>query len=313
MTRPAYTYQASTALHVGKRENQEDAIATDFAIGEDTGFAVLSDGMGGHNAGEVASKLVVTEVFSELKLHNGRKGAYRGNVRDILLHAAELANTSVADVANGAPEAQGMGATLIVPVFTGDQLHWLSIGDSPLYLYRKGHLRQLNEDHSMAPHIDLMVRSGILAESIGRDHPDRNCLTSVLVGRAISKIDCPEDPTQLFDGDIVIAASDGVQSLPHAQMRDTIKRHERASSDQIAEELMQEILAQNDPEQDNICFAIVKVRKTHAKTHRPKTPVKHGADDLVLDGQLRKLRKRRIPKLHASLARLLPATPGHVK
>ena len=55
MARPLYTYQAATALYLGQRDNQEDAIATSFAIGEDLGFAVLSDGMGGHNAGDIAS------------------------------------------------------------------------------------------------------------------------------------------------------------------------------------------------------------------------------------------------------------------
>ena len=122
-------YQAATALFLGKRDNQEDAIATDFAIGEDIGFAVLSDGMGGHNAGDIASKVVVTEVFSELKLQGSDQRHFRNNIRDILLSAAEIANACVADVSNGAPEARGMGATLVAPVFIGDLLHWVSIGD----------------------------------------------------------------------------------------------------------------------------------------------------------------------------------------
>lgn len=314
MNRPAYIYQVATVLYRGQRDNQEDAIATDFAIGDDIGFAVISDGMGGHNAGEVASKVVVTEVFSELKLQSGRRGSFRGNIREILMGAVELANGSVADVANGTPEARGMGATLIVPVFLEDNLHWISIGDSPLYLYRQGHLRQLNEDHSMAPHIDLMVRSGILTESIGRDHPDRNCLTSVLVGRPISKIDCPEEPTRLFDGDIVIAASDGVQTLPHADLRDTLERHAEAPSAQIAEELLREIEAEDDPEQDNVCFAVVKICKNCAHTHAtPDAASKAEADireDTLLEHNMTARGRWRVPKLHASLARLLPATPG---
>ena len=308
MDKPGYTYQAATALFLGKRENQEDAIATDFAIGEDTGFAVLSDGMGGHNAGDIASTVVVTEVFSELKLQGSDQKHFRGNVREILLNAAEIANACVNDVANGAPEAQGMGATLVVPEFIGDALHWLSIGDSPLYLFRSGHLRQLNEDHSMAPHIDLMVRTGMLTESGGRDHPDRNCLTSVLVGDAISKIDCPDRPTTLFDGDIVIAASDGLQYLDHATLSDIVEEHASEPAQRIAEVLLEEIQKLDDPEQDNVSLIIVKVSKAKkaACYQKPLTPVPHPKAEHAKI----KTGRSRMRGLRASLARLLPASAG---
>ncbi|MEM7597965.1 MAG: protein phosphatase 2C domain-containing protein [Pseudomonadota bacterium] len=310
MARPLYSYQAATALYLGQRDNQEDAIATSFAIGEDLGFAVLSDGMGGHNAGDIASKVVVTEVFSELKLHSGNPGAFRGRVQEILQGAAEIANARVGDIARGAPEAHGMGATLTVPVLLRDELFWLSVGDSPLYLHRSGHLRQLNEDHSMAPHIDLMVRTGLLSEIGGRDHPDRNCLTSVLVGSPISKIDCPDTPTQLFDGDIVVAASDGLQTLSHVQIRDIITRHANDSSDRIAEELLHEIEHRNDPDQDNVSLIVIKVCHTVAKQHAQVKP-----DDGIIElAEAEKARakrgRRRLPKLRQGLARLLPVAPG---
>ena len=310
MDRPEYTYQAATALFLGKRDNQEDAIATDFAIGEDTGFAVLSDGMGGHNAGDIASKVVVTEVFSELKLQGSDQRHFRNNIREVLLNAAEIANACVADVSSGAPEAHGMGATLVAPVFIADQLHWLSIGDSPLYLFRSGHLRQLNEDHSMAPHIDLMVRTGMLSEIGGRDHPDRNCLTSVLVGAAIAKIDCPDLPTTLFDGDIVIAASDGLQYLDHATLSDVIEEHANAPTRHIVEMLLQEIQKLDDPEQDNVSLAVVKVEKTKAK--RAVSAQMHAETAARSEAKRAKVKRgrRRLSALRASFARLLPAHPG---
>lgn len=312
MTKPVYSYQAATALYLGRRDNQEDAIATDFTIGEDIGFVVLSDGMGGHNAGDIASKVVVTEVFSELKLHSGNPGTFRSNIRDILLNAVEIANTCVGDVASCAPEAHGMGATLTVPVFLGDQLFWISIGDSPLYLYRSGHLRQLNEDHSMAPHIDLMVRTGMLAESIGRDHPDRNCLTSVLLGVPISKIDCPEKPTQLFEGDIIIAASDGLQYLKHTDLRDVIARNEHETSETLAEALLSEIRDLDHPEQDNVSLGIVKI--TQAEGKRRRLAQRDAGYLAACDTGKSDFKKARrgLPGLRASLSRFLPVTSGSV-
>lgn len=310
MARPLCSYQAATALYLGRRDNQEDAVATDFAIGEDLGFAVLSDGMGGHNAGDIASKVVVTEVFSELKMHSGKPGAFRGRVQEILHGAADVANARVGDIANGAPEAHGMGATLTVPVFLRDELFWISVGDSPLYLHRSGHLRQLNEDHSMAPHIDLMVRTGLLSESGGRDHPDRNCLTSVLVGSPISKIDCPDTPTQLFDGDVVIAASDGLQTLAQKDIRDIINRHVHESSDRIVEELLHEIELRDNPDQDNVGLIVVKICHTAAQP-RPKPREEDGIIELAEAEKVRAKRGRpRLPKLRQGLARLLPVAPG---
>ena len=153
-----------------------------------------------------------------------------------------------------------MGATLVAPVFMRDRLFWISIGDSPLYLYRDGELRQLNEDHSLGPHIDYMVRSGMMSEDIGRNHPDRNALTSVLIGETIERIDCPDVPFQLKDGDILVVASDGLQFLSNRKIRKTLRDSGKATAARISEALLDELRALEDPEQDNICFSVIKVR-----------------------------------------------------
>ncbi|MEO0772947.1 MAG: protein phosphatase 2C domain-containing protein [Pseudomonadota bacterium] len=317
MTKIHVSYQASAVLYLGQRVNQEDAIATDFAIGDDMGFAVLSDGMGGHNAGEVASRVVVTEVFSELKFRSGRGNTIDGHVRDALLHAADVANACVGDVANEAPEARGMGATLVVPFFNRDELHWISIGDSPLYLHRNGQLRQLNEDHSMGPHIDMMVRSGMLTEHNGRYHPDRNCLTSVLVGRPIARVDCPEVPTHLMNGDIILVASDGVQSLPRQEIEKILERHCDDSSDRIATALLEAIEDRDDPEQDNVSYAVIKVFKSDVtQDFCPKRDVLDEIGTrtgMTVRADPGSLRSHRSNKLQKSLARFLPGTPSTAK
>ena len=169
---PNIRYDVASVLNRGCRDYQEDAIATDFPIGADFGYAVLSDGMGGHAAGDVASKIVVTEVFSELKFQSSDVAGLETNVAHVLKSAAVSANECMAAHAANNPQTAGMGATLVAPVFIRDTLFWISIGDSPLYLLRGGRLRQLNEDHSLGPHIDYMVRSGMMPEEIGRNHPD---------------------------------------------------------------------------------------------------------------------------------------------
>jgi len=256
---PTIKFDVASVLNRGCRDYQEDAIATDFPIGEDFGYAVLSDGMGGHAAGDVASKIVVTEVFSELKFQSSDIEGLESNIANILKSAAVSANECMAAHAANNPQTAGMGATLVAPVFIRDTLFWISIGDSPLYLMRGGRLRQLNEDHSLGPHIDYMVRSGMMPEEIGRNHPDRNALTSVLIGETIERIDCPDRPFQLKDGDILIVASDGLQFLSNGEITRIVAGASNHGSATIAEQLLDELRELDDPEQDNVSFSVVKV------------------------------------------------------
>ncbi len=261
-------FDVASAISRGRRPYQEDALVTDFSLGTDLGFAVLADGMGGHAAGDVASKIVVTEVFSELKLQSGDTASLLENLPDILRDAALAANDCVKVHIQNHAETAGMGATLLAPVFVGAKLYWISIGDSPLLLYRGGVLRQLNEDHSMAPQIDFMVQSGMLTEEMGRNHPDRSCLISVLGGEDVPRIDCPREPCALQDGDILIAASDGIQYLSYDEIAALLDRHADRPSHAIAEALLASIEAHGDPEQDNATFTVVKVALGRAASLR---------------------------------------------
>ncbi|MDD9921657.1 MAG: protein phosphatase 2C domain-containing protein [Boseongicola sp.] len=252
-------FDVASVLNRGRRDYQEDAIATDFPMGADFGYAVLSDGMGGHAAGDVASKIVVTEVFSELKFQSSDIDSFKENVSNVLETAAVSANACMAAHTTSNPDTAGMGATLVAPVFVRDTLYWISIGDSPLYLFREGSLCQLNEDHSLGPHIDYMVRAGMMSEDVGRNHPDRNALTSVLIGETIERIDCPANPFNVADGDIFVVASDGLQFLSNRQIRKILRENRDQKSANIADLLLAELQSLNDPEQDNICFSVIKV------------------------------------------------------
>ncbi len=269
---PDISYDVASVLNRGCRDYQEDAIATDFPMGADFGYAVLSDGMGGHAAGDVASKIVVTEVFSELKFQTSNVDGLVENMGDVLRCAAISANECMAAHASNNPQTAGMGATLVAPVFIQNSLYWISIGDSPLYLMRGGRLRQLNEDHSLGPHIDYMVRSGMMPEEIGRNHPDRNALTSVLIGEPIERIDCPERPFMLKDGDILVVASDGLQFLSNSQITQIVGDNADKGSAEIARLLLEELQELNDPEQDNVCFSVIKVELARQQDNHDAVP-----------------------------------------
>jgi serine/threonine protein phosphatase PrpC len=263
-------YDVASGISQGARDYQEDAITADFPVGAEAGFVVLADGMGGHAAGDVASKIVLTEVFSELKFHFADVDGFEARAPEILRNVADLANETLRQHTRSHPETEGMGATLVVPALIENRLWWISIGDSPLFLYRNGKLSQLNEDHSMAPQIDFMVKSGLMDAEVGANHPDRNCLISVLMGTRIPKIDCPTKPFELKAGDIIVCSSDGLQFLTNVQIEKVLSKYRKARSTEIAERLLDELNKLDDPDQDNISFSIIKVNNVSVRSREDR-------------------------------------------
>jgi len=256
---PEPRFDVASAICQGGRDYQEDAIVTDFPFGADSGVVVLADGMGGHAAGDVASKIVVTEVFSELKFESANFTDFEAEIPTYLTSSAVNANNVVREHVQAHPETKGMGATLVSLVLIENRMYWMSIGDSPLFHFRNGKMQQLNEDHSMAPQIDFMVKSGLMDEEAGRNHPDRNCLTSVILGDRVAKSDCPKTPFELEVGDIVVVSSDGLQYLEDAKIQKILHRYRRKKAAEIAGHLLEAIEALADPDQDNCTFSVIKL------------------------------------------------------
>ena len=253
------SFDVATAAIKGARDYQEDSVISSFPLGQNTGFAVLADGMGGHLSGNIASALVMSEVFTNLKMKEQMLDDGVLNIPATLQELAELANKRVSDYVKTNEESYGMGTTLLSTVISRDKLYWVSVGDSPLLLFRDGALRQLNKDHSMAPQIDMMVKTGAMSEEIGRNHPDRNTLTSAIAGAKIDMIDCPERPVELLPDDIVIVASDGLQLLSNSAIAKTLKSFKSAHSVDIANAFLTALTQLDDPEQDNTAFVVIKV------------------------------------------------------
>jgi serine/threonine protein phosphatase PrpC len=211
-----------------------------------------------------------------------------------------------------------MGATLVAPVVIKDHLFWISVGDSPLDLFRDGELRQLNEDHSMAPQIDFMASSGLMNEEDAKSHPDRNCLTSVIIGSDIAQVDCPKEPLRLLDGDILVVASDGLQFLTNDNIKYLLEANTASRSDAIADVFLRALKELDDPDQDNISFSVIKVqyakqpppttrrRAPQKPTSRPAPAPKKPAEEPVVgstsstETPLGFLRRRLVPKGRAS-------------
>jgi serine/threonine protein phosphatase PrpC len=189
--------------HQGARPYQEDSwrLAT---LGDGSLLAVVADGMGGHAGGAIASKLAV-EAF----VHSVEQG---GGLADGLNDA----NAAVGKGAAGKSELSGMGATLVGVHLRGDEVRWISVGDSPFYLAEAGKLERLNADHSMAPQIDALVKRGMLTQEEADHHPGRHTLREAVMGEPLTLID--KGTRRLGPDARLLVCSDGVQSLTPEQI-----------------------------------------------------------------------------------------------
>ena len=273
--------EAATASWIGTRSRQEDAVLAHVPPTREPGVIVLSDGMGGHSDGDIASRTIVTEVLADLFLAACRPDALRLHGADILRRAVEAANGRLLDHTRDGAGQEGMGGTLVSGIVQDGALRWVSVGDSPLYLLRGGQLERLNEDHSLAPQIDLMARQGAMTAEDAKLHPQRGILTSALTGGTVAKVDCPAEPISLRPGDLVLFASDGVAAIDEPQLAALLHRDRHRPAQHIADRLIGEVQACCGTDQDNVSVAVVTARA------RPKPALRAGRPRADLAASLR--------------------------
>lgn len=201
--------------HTGlRREGNEDA----FRERPDLGLYVVADGMGGHEAGEVASRLAVQviEAFIDDTKHADPNQAWpfpfdtnHSLAANRLIAAFRLANTRVASAISDDPLLKGMATTavaiLLRPAGMAQVAH---VGDSRVYLQREGQLRQLTADHSW---VSEQVRAGVLSDADAQKHPWRNVVTRAISGGADLEVDVLE--VSLKPCDRLLVCSDGLSSV----------------------------------------------------------------------------------------------------
>ena len=236
---------------LGAREIQEDYSlfrASPPGVGL---LAVLADGMGGHEGGEVASKMAVDAFVATLNDYPA------GSVLVKLGAALHQANNNLASGIKNAPALDGMGCTLVGVYINSQGLQWISVGDSPLFLYRNRRLTRLNADHSMTPVIEESRRKGKITNEEAISHPNRNALRSALTGQSLAMIDTSNVPRPLCKGDIVILASDGLLSLSENEIAAVVMKHPGATAENLAQSLIAAVESKKKPRQDNTTVQVV--------------------------------------------------------
>lgn len=193
---------ARTDIGQKRQLNQDYVYITDESIGILDNLYIVADGMGGHNAGDFASKYTVETVVREVSTSIEKK-PFR-----ILGKAIRVANELIRARAREDMSMYGMGTTIVAASISEHQLMVANVGDSRLYIYNSNGIRQITRDHSL---VEEMVRMGGMAPEVARNHPDKNIITRAVGARDSVEVDFfTED---LSDEDIVLMCSDGLTNM----------------------------------------------------------------------------------------------------
>jgi protein phosphatase len=260
-----------------KRRHNEDA----YLIDEERGLFVVADGMGGHAAGEVASRITVEsiqEYIAATEEEHESSWPFGFNSRvslegNRLTTAVEKANEKVMRAVQNRPELKGMGTTVVAALFDGDRATLVHVGDSRAYLFRDGELRRLTDDHSW---VQEQVNAGILSEDEAKSHPLKNVVTRALGGAAHVSVDLIEVPNRV--GDRYLLCSDGLTGmLPDEELFEHFRT--AASIDATVRSLIEVANARGGV--DNITAILVEVTgagpargenvKTEPRVERPQS------------------------------------------
>ncbi len=249
--------ETASLSHPGMvRSHNEDTVFVDA----DAGIAVLADGMGGYNAGEVASGIAVNVVTNGMvpELKSGRELS-KVDVTTGLTHAALLlqqqiaaANKGIYEAAQQRPECAGMGTTIVAAVFCGNRVSIGHIGDSRCYRLRGDKFEQLTHDHSL---LQEQIDSGVLTTEQAKYSLNKNLVTRALGIEAIVPADIVEYRVEA--NDIYLLNSDGLTDMVDPEVVHTIVDDKRSDLALAAAELID--LANKNGGRDNISVVLIRV------------------------------------------------------
>ena len=238
---------AITDIGSRREVNQDYVYCCDDVIGLLPNLYIVADGMGGHRAGDFASRFSVTEFEKEIKEQKARTiiGSMEGAIR--------LVNERLLKEAAAEPEYAGMGTTFVAASITEDRLFVLNIGDSRLYrLNEKGTIRQITQDHSL---VEEKILRGELERKDAKNHPEKNVITRALGAMEAVVPDFFE--VELEAGDYILLCSDGLTNMVEDDtIRDVVLNH-KMSIQEKAEQLVK--LANENGGRDNISLVLVHI------------------------------------------------------
>ncbi|MBQ6795126.1 MAG: Stp1/IreP family PP2C-type Ser/Thr phosphatase [Clostridia bacterium] len=225
-----------------RRHNNEDSYIVNVS-GNDKIF-IVADGMGGHNAGEIAS-LEACRITESFVLEG------KGNIDDVLRDGVVKANRDIYVRSCENDAMKGMGTTIDVCVIDGNKLHIAHVGDSRVYIVNNESIRRVTRDHSI---VGMMLEEGSITEEEARVHPQRNYITRAVGSSANIEVDiiCEE----IHSGEWVLMCTDGLTNMIEREVLHSVIKNSD-SVDDAAEELVRR--AKENGGDDNITVILFRV------------------------------------------------------
>lgn len=238
--------QSFSVTDIGKKRklNQDFVYVSEEPVGNLPNVFIVADGMGGHNAGDYASKCTVGTMVREIR------GCFEKNPIRILGKAIRVANDQIRRRAREDKNLYGMGTTVVAATCLGHYLQVANVGDSRLYIMNDK-IRQITRDHSL---VEEMIRIGGIDRAAARNHPDKNIIT-----RAIGALDTVEIDffyEELRPGDLVLMCTDGLTNMLEDNEIEGILK-ERIPIGEKAGKLVE--AANNNGGKDNIAVILIDV------------------------------------------------------
>lgn len=259
------------AQHIGSRQQQQDAFGFsdlgDAAFRKHGGIlAVVADGMGGMAHGDAASRTALQAFLQSY----ARKGESE-SVVEALRRSLMDSNTAVFQEALTLGAAEEMGTTLVAVAVKDEQMHWISAGDSGIFVLRDGELTLVNAHHIYGAELDEQLAQGNITAEQAAGHPEREALTSFLGMERIPMMDRSVRPFRLREGDTILLASDGLfKTLPVEEIVAAADEDPQA----MCEALLKRTLEAKRPYQDNVTIVAIHAAKERASAvTQPVIPV----------------------------------------
>lgn len=190
-----------TDVGVKRSMNQDFVYASDQPVGNLSNLYIVADGMGGHNAGDLASRYTVETMVDYIESAEEKRPI------PLLEAAVEAANRKVMEKAMADKKLEGMGTTVVAATVQDDCLYVANVGDSRLYVLDAG-IHQITRDHSL---VEEMVRAGQLGKEEARNHPEKNIITRAVGVKNKVRIDFFD--VGLYSGDKFLLCSDGLTNM----------------------------------------------------------------------------------------------------
>jgi len=252
----SYDVEIVGITDVGRvRDHNEDFIAWN----KELNLLVLADGMGGHNAGEVASQMAVESIVNQMKdsLANMQNTTLEDTVC-VSMESISTANREIFEAAVLKPEYAGMGTTLVMALFHDNNATIAHVGDSRLYRLRDGKLEQLTVDHSL---FQEMVQGGYMSEGEAEKSLNKNMITRALGISPDVDIDVQQQILEV--GDIFLLCSDGLSDLVNVDDIQMILKQSGTDLNKKSEQLVQK--ANENGGHDNISAIIACINPVFEK------------------------------------------------